>query len=64
MKKAEKTNKAEEAAPPRPDGRKALLLYLMPDVTLALKKAALDASKPAYVLAEEAIKDFLKRTKK
>ena len=45
MKKAEKTSKAEET-PPRPDGRKALLLYLKPEVTLALKKAALDASMP------------------
>ncbi len=63
MTKAAKTEKGEEPQK-RSDGRKALLLYLKPEVTLALKKAALDASTPAYVLAEEAIKDFLKRTKK
>lgn len=48
---------------PRTDGRKALLLYLHQDVTLDLKKAALNASKPAYELAEEAIKEYLERLK-
>lgn len=37
---------------PRPDGRKALLLHLQPEVTLELKKVALEISKPAYEVAE------------
>jgi hypothetical protein len=63
MTKTAKTTKVGEGAP-RSDGRKALLLYLKPEVTLALKKAALDAGKPAYELAEEAIMEWLKRQKK
>jgi hypothetical protein len=59
-----KKSKDGEGASPRADGRKALLLYLHRDVTLALKKAALEAGQPAYELAEEAIKDWLKRQKK
>jgi hypothetical protein len=58
-----KTAKSTEAAQ-RSDGRKALLIYLKPEVTLSLKRAALDAGRPAYELAEEAIKDWLKRLKK
>ncbi|WP_244561283.1 hypothetical protein [Bradyrhizobium canariense] len=55
--------KKGEGAPPRADGRKALLLYLHPEVTLALKKAALEVSKPAYEVAEGAIKEWLRRRK-
>jgi hypothetical protein len=51
-------------APNDPTGGRALLVYLKPEVTLALKRAALEASQPAYELVEEAIKEFLKRPKK
>jgi len=63
MPRTAKTAKTAEVAQ-RSDGRKALLVYLKPEVTLSLKRAALDAGKPAYELAEEAIKDWLKRQKK
>ena len=43
----------------RPDGRKALLVYLRPDVIKQLKIAALDEDRPAYALAEEALSAWL-----
>jgi hypothetical protein len=58
-----KTAKTAEVTQ-RSDGRKALLVYLKPEVTLNLKRAALEAGQPAYELVEEAIKDWLKRQKK
>jgi hypothetical protein len=58
-----KRKKGERRTPPRPDGRKALLLYLQPDVTLELKKAALEVAKPAYEVAEAAIREWLRRRK-
>lgn len=63
MAKTAKAAKQGEGAG-RSDGRKALLLYMKPEITLSLKRAALDASRPAYELAEEAIKDWLKRQKR
>lgn len=45
----------------RDDGRRQLLLYLDPEVIKELKRAALDEDKPAYVLAELAIREWLKR---
>jgi len=63
MTKSVKTTKQGERAG-RSDGRKALLLYLKPEITLGLKRAALDESRPAYELAEEAIRDWLKRHKR
>lgn len=63
MAKDTKIDKEAKGTPPRADGRKALLLYLHPDVTLDLKKAALDAAEPAYVVAEKAIKEYLERLK-
>lgn len=44
----------------RKDGRRAMLLYLMPDVIKALKMAALERDRPAYEIAEEAIGKCLK----
>jgi hypothetical protein len=63
MAKTAKSAKGGEGTQ-RSDGRRALLVYLKPEVTLALKRAALEASQPAYELAEEAIKEYLKRPKK
>ena len=63
MAKTAKSAKGGECTQ-RSDGRRALLVYLKPEVTLALKRAALEASQPAYELAEEAIKEYLKRPKK
>lgn len=37
----------------RPDGRKALLLYLNPKLILALKQKALEEDRPAYAIVEE-----------
>jgi hypothetical protein len=54
----------KNAAPSRkrPDGRRQLLVYLQPDVIRELKQAALSdkEERPAYVLAEEAIRQWLK----
>lgn len=47
----------------RADGRRQLLVYLSPDVIIGLKRAALDQQRPAYELAEEAIRDWLLRDK-
>lgn len=48
----------------RGDGRRQLLIYAAPDVIKELKRAALDEDRPAYELAEEAIRDFLKKRKR
>jgi hypothetical protein len=48
----------------RSDGRRQLLIYLLPDVIKELKRAALDQGRPAYVLAEEAIIDALGKRKR
>lgn len=64
MPKNPKPAKTDDDASRRRDGRKALLVYLKPEVTLGLKRAALEAGQPAYELAEEAIKEWLKRQKK
>jgi hypothetical protein len=48
----------------RADGRRQLLIYLLPDVVISLKRAALDQQRPAYELAEEAIRDWLLRGKR
>jgi hypothetical protein len=39
----------------RPDGRKQFLTVMHPDLIKAVKKAALDEGKPAYVLVEDAV---------
>jgi hypothetical protein len=43
----------------RPDGRKAMLLYLPEDLIKRLKVAALDERRHAYELAEEAVLQWL-----
>ena len=48
----------------RADGRRQLLIYLMPEVITELKRAALTEERPAYELAEEAIRDWLLRDKR
>jgi hypothetical protein len=48
----------------RDDGRRQLLVYMHPDLIKELKRAALDANRPAYELAEEAICEWLKRNKR
>jgi hypothetical protein len=60
MKKAKKT---KQGASNRADGRRALLLYFKPEITVLLKRAALESGRPAYELAEEAIQIWLKRHK-
>jgi hypothetical protein len=47
----------------RSDGRRQLLLYMSPELIRELKRAAIDAERPAYELAEEAITEFLKGRK-
>jgi hypothetical protein len=48
----------------RGDGRRQFLTYLSADLIKELKRAALDEDRPAYELAEEAIRDFLKKAKR
>jgi hypothetical protein len=48
----------------RTDGRRQLLLYMDPEVIKELKRAALDSDRPAYEIAEEAIREFLKTKKR
>ena len=48
----------------RADGRRQLLVYLLPEVIVSLKRAALDRERPAYELAEEAIREWLARDKR
>ncbi len=43
----------------RSDGRKALLVYLHPNLIKRLKMAALDESRPVYELTEEAVSAWL-----
>jgi TPP-dependent indolepyruvate ferredoxin oxidoreductase alpha subunit len=43
----------------RPDGRKALLVYLDPEVIKALKKAAVDVERHGYEIVEEAVRKWL-----
>lgn len=47
----------------RPDGRRPLLVYILPDVVKDLKKAALDVDKNAYEIVEEAVSEWLARRK-
>lgn len=44
----------------RPDGRKAFLVYLSAEVIRDLKVTALREDRHAYILAEEAIRSYLK----
>ena len=48
----------------RADGRRQLLIYLMPEVIKELKRAAIAEERPAYELAEEAIRDWLLKDKR
>jgi hypothetical protein len=54
-----KTGKNEPNA--RSDGRKPLLVYMLPDLVKELKKAGLDEDRNAYEIVEEAVKDWLAR---
>lgn len=47
----------------RPDGRSQLLIYMDPEIIEKLKHAALEEKTKAYVLAETAISEWLKRRK-
>ena len=59
-----KPGEGAPAARVRGDGRRQILIYLAPDLVKELKRAALDEDRPAYMLAEEAITDWLKRRKR
>jgi hypothetical protein len=48
----------------RDDGRRQLLIYMDPELIKELKHAALEEDKPAYVVAEIAIREWLKRRKR
>ena len=56
--------KAASVARKRPDKRSQLLIYMKPDLIRQLKLAALAKGKPAFVLAEEAIEEWLKKHKR
>ena len=49
----------QKAKSKRADGRKSLLVYFDPDVIKRLKKVALDEDKPAYEIAEMAVREWL-----
>ena len=48
----------------RADGRKPLLVYMLPDVVKELKKAGLDDDMKAYEIVEEAVLEWLANRKK
>jgi hypothetical protein len=59
-----KPREGASAVRTRADGRRQLLLYMDPEVVRELKRAALDSDRPAYEIAEEAIREFLKAKKR
>jgi hypothetical protein len=56
--------KAASVARKRPDERSQLLIYMKPDLIRQLKLAALAKGTPAFVIAEEAIDEWLKKHKR
>ncbi len=49
---------------PRRDGRKQLLVYVLPDVIKNVKRAALDDESTASAITEAALQDWLERRPK
>lgn len=45
----------------RPDGRRAFLSYVDPEIIKALKMAALELDTPAYEIVEVALAEWLKK---
>jgi hypothetical protein len=60
MPKAAKRTKT----PARPDGRRALTTYMLPDTIKNLKMTALEEDRNAYEIVEEAVLEWLSRHKK
>jgi hypothetical protein len=60
MKKA----KTKQGTSTRADGRRALLVYFKPEITVQLKRAALELGRPAYEIVEDAVVSWLKRQRK
>jgi len=56
---AGKKPRSKTARQIRADGRRPLLVYLLPDVIKELKKAALDDDRNAYEITEEAVRKWL-----
>jgi hypothetical protein len=56
--------KAASVARKRPDERSQLLIYMKPGLIRQLKLAALAKGTPAFVLAEEAVEEWLKKHKR
>src|ERR1700738_4259279 len=54
----------EPAAPARSDGRRQLLIYLDPELIKELKRTALDEDRPAYEIADVAIREWLRTWKR
>ncbi|MGD9921029.1 MAG: hypothetical protein AB7V13_06235 [Pseudorhodoplanes sp.] len=54
----------ETIAPSRPDGRRAMLVYMAPNTIRALKKAALDEERNAYEIVEESVTQWLTARRK
>jgi hypothetical protein len=59
-----KSREEASAARTRSDGRRQLLIYLDPELIRDLKRAAIDEDRPAYELAEEAIREWLRTRKR
>lgn len=61
---AKKTTSAMDPRLSRDDGRKQFLTYMRTDLIKEVKKVALDQERPAYEVVEDAVEEFLKRTRK
>jgi hypothetical protein len=63
MKASKKVGKKSSAAE-RPDGRRATVVYLLPDIMMQLKRAAMDQRRHGYEIVEEALEAWLKKPKR
>lgn len=59
-----KTETSKSGPSERPDGRRAVLLYMKPEITKRLKRVALDKDVTAYELAELVIDAYLRKAEK
>jgi hypothetical protein len=63
MKASKKAGKKSNAAE-RPDGRRATVVYLQPDIMMQLKRAAMDQRRHGYEIIEDALEAWLKKPKR
>jgi hypothetical protein len=63
MKRTAAKKRVKGGAIIRTDGRRATTMYLKPEVTAALKRAAIDEDRSGYEIVEEAVWAYLKKPK-